>query len=48
MLRLSPRHYMVMVDILGDIKVAEGAKKWDLKPMFFELSQVALNDHFLT
>jgi hypothetical protein len=42
MLRLSPRHYMVMVDILGDIKAVEGAKKWDLKPMFFEVSQTTL------
>jgi hypothetical protein len=44
MLRFSPRHYMIMVDILGDIKAVEGAKKWDLKPMFFEVGQAALND----
>jgi len=33
---------MVMVDILGDIKSVKGAKKWDLKPMFFEVSKGTL------
>lgn len=37
LLNVSPRHYMVMVDILGDIKAIDGAQKWDLKPSgFFE------------
>lgn len=46
MLRLSPRHYMVMVDILGDLKTIEGARKWDLKPMFFEVSPESFPQHF--
>ncbi|PVF99483.1 SAICAR synthase-like protein [Serendipita vermifera] len=37
LLKISPRHYMVMVDILGDLSEIEGAEKWDLKPTgFFE------------
>lgn len=36
MLRLTPRHYMIMVDIIGNI--LEGARKWDLKPLFFEVN----------
>ncbi|CAG7853017.1 SubName: Full=Uncharacterized protein {ECO:0000313/EMBL:CCA70892.1} [Serendipita indica DSM 11827] len=36
-LNVSPRHYMVMVDVLGDLKAVKGAQKWDLKPSgFFE------------
>jgi hypothetical protein len=38
-LNISPRHYMIMVDILGDLSEVEGAAKWDLKPTgFFEVS----------
>lgn len=38
LLSISPRHYMVMVDVLGDLKAIEGAQKWDLKPSgFFEV-----------
>lgn len=37
-LRIRPKHYMILVDILGDLSTIEGAKKWDLKPSgFFEV-----------
>ena len=40
LLSVSPRHYIVMVDVLGDLKAIEGAHKWDLKPSgFFEVRQ---------
>jgi hypothetical protein len=35
---IRPKHYMILVDILGDLSVIGGAKKWDLKPSgFFEV-----------
>ncbi|KAG8862836.1 hypothetical protein FRC20_011049 [Serendipita sp. 405] len=44
-LNVSPRHYMVMVDVLGDIKAIEDAKKWDLKPSgFFEPTRDLIPD----
>jgi hypothetical protein len=38
LLKMTPRHYMVMVDIIGSKKKEAGGRQWDLKPPgFFEV-----------
>ena len=38
LLKMTPRHYMVMVDFIGNNKTKGGGRKWDLKPPeFFEV-----------
>ena len=42
LLKITPRHYMVMVDIIGSKEKEAGGRKWDLKPPeFFEVHQRA-------
>ena len=49
LLNVSPRHYMVMVDVLGDLETIEGAQKWDLKPRsFFEVRPYRIFTRFET